>query len=277
MFVTVCNKEYLIGLEVLLKSLVDNNPRVITEQIPFLIISNELQDMDLLYAQQIYPNIFLKRFDQSKYEQIETMKLQHQAFGDYTKYEAFSILDKSIKKIIFLDSDTLILGNIDHIIVCNADFAAVRDLYIDQFNTGVMVVGRKYLNEKVTSDLIELTKIYGITEHLDQDIINHYVDGDVTELPLSYNFLKIYHKEIFIHSGLPKHVKILHYVVKKPWQQKQIVPLEVGTLWLERYWFDYYAKVLKIKTDIDLNKNFKLDDQIIQSNIDEIIRNSKNI
>jgi hypothetical protein len=57
---------------------------------------------------------------------------------------------------------------------------------------------------------------------------------------------------------LPEHVKILHYVVKKPWQNKEPVPLEVGTLWQERYWFDYYSELLRLKSshnvnDVDIN------------------------
>lgn len=245
MFVTICNKEYLIGFEVLLKSLVDNNPRVTEENIPFLIISNDLIEDDLVVAKKIYNNLIIKKYDESKYDEINLLKKQNMAFGDYTKYEIFGI--KNTEKIIFLDSDTLILGNIDYLIDFKEDFGAARDLYIDQFNTGVMVINQKYLQEIIIDHLIHLTNIFGITEHLDQDIINNYFSGCIKEIPLSFNFLKIYHKPIFINSGLPSHVKILHYVVKKPWQQKEIVPLEEGTLWLEKYWFDYYSKVLKYK------------------------------
>ena len=42
-------------------------------------------------------------------------------------------------------------------------------------------------------------------------------------------------------------IKILHFIVKKPWQNKPLVLLEEGTLWQERYWFDYYSKILKLK------------------------------
>ena len=54
-------------------------------------------------------------------------------------------------------------------------------------------------------------------------------------------------KQLFQNTGLPKHVKILHFIVKKPWQNKPLVPLEEGTIWLERYWIEYYSKVLKYK------------------------------
>ena len=36
---------------------------------------------------------------------------------------------------------------------------------------------------------------------------------------------------------------------KKPWQQKELVSLEEGTLWTERYWLEYYSKILKLKND----------------------------
>ena len=59
MFVTVCNKDYLIGFEVMLKSLIDNNPRVVSENLPFVIITNDLtpEQEDILwweYYEKIY-------------------------------------------------------------------------------------------------------------------------------------------------------------------------------------------------------------------------------
>jgi len=245
MFVTVCNKEYLIGFEVMLKSLIDNNPRVVTDNLPFVIITNDLNPEDLVTSRTIYNNIHIKRFNESKYSQIEELKKKQMAFGDYTKYEIFSLTE--FKKIIFLDSDTIILGNIDYLIDFKESFGCVRELFIDQYNTGVMVIGNKYLNPKITEDLINLTNVYGITEHLDQDIINNYFIDIITPIPLEYNYLKIYSKQIFQNTGLPDYIKIIHYVVKKPWQQKPLVILEEGTLWTERYWFEYYSKALKLK------------------------------
>jgi lipopolysaccharide biosynthesis glycosyltransferase len=245
MFVTICNKEYLIGFEVMLKSLVDNNPRVIKEDIPFTIISNDLTSDDLITSRKIHNNILLKTYDSSKYTHIEEMKLKQMAFGDYTKYEIFSI--DNFDKIIFLDCDTVILGNINYLIDSQYNFGAVRELYIDQYNTGVMVISKKYLNESITNDLINLTKIYGITEHLDQDIINLYFEDVIKPFPIEYNYLKTYSKDVFKNGGLPKYLKILHFIAKKPWQNKPLVSLEEGTIWQERYWFEYYSKVLKLK------------------------------
>jgi len=246
MFVTVCNKDYLIGFEVLLKSLIDNNQRIIDDNIPFCIISNDLNEDDLVVSKKIHKNIFIKNFNKKDYIELNNLKENNIGHGDYTKYEMFNL---DFDKIIFLDSDIVVLGNIDYLLEFNGDIGAIRDLYIDQYNTGVLVVSKKYLNEKIKKDLINLTKIYGYTEHFDQDIINFYFYDVITEIPISYNYLKTYSKEIFKNVGLPKHIKILHFIAKKPWQNKNLVTLEEGTLWQEKYWFDYYSKILKLKYD----------------------------
>jgi lipopolysaccharide biosynthesis glycosyltransferase len=245
MFVTVCNKEYLIGFEVMLKSLIENNPRVVNEHIPFTIISNDITQEDLIVSKKIYNNISIKNYDTGKYSEIEKLKEQQRAFGDYAKYEIFSLTEYN--KIIFLDCDIVVLGNIDYLIDYDKPFGAVRELYIDQYNTGVMVIGKEFLNEKITHDLIHLTTIYGITEHLDQDIIDFYFTDVITPIPIEYNYLKTYSKEIFRNSGLPKYIKILHFIAKKPWQNKPLVFLEEGTIWQERYWFNYYSKIFKYR------------------------------
>ena len=59
---------------------------------------------------------------------------------------------QNIIKLNDTKQNTLILGNIDHLIDFKEDFGAVRELYIDQHNTGVMVIGKKYLNPQITQN-----------------------------------------------------------------------------------------------------------------------------
>lgn len=245
MFVTTCDRNYLVGLEVMLHSLLDSNPRVSAERMEFVVVSNDLSDADLDFCRLLHPNVRLKRYEASKYSSIPSPDGDRR-FGDYTKFEAFRM---DADKVVFLDCDTLVLGNIDRLIDFDGKMAASRDLYIDQYNTGVMALGKSVISEKVFSDLVQLASIFGRTEHLDQDIINKYFYEDIEEMPLSYNFLKTYHKPMFRNSELAKHIRVLHYIIKKPWQNIPPVALEDGTLWLERYWFDVYAKVLRKKAD----------------------------
>ena len=215
------------------------------ENLPFILITNDLTDDDLVTARKIHSNISIRRYDTKKYDVIQKLKKDKTGFGDYSKYEIFSI--ENTDKIIFLDSDIVVLGNIDYLIDFKESFGAVRELYIDQYNTGVMVIGKDYLKPKITDDLIHLTTIYGITEHFDQDIIDFYFSDIITPISIEYNYLKTYSKQIFQNTGLPKYIKILHFIAKKPWQNKPLVYLEEGTIWQERYWIEYYTKILKLK------------------------------
>jgi len=174
-FVATCDRGYLIGLEVMLKSLVDFNPRVSDECIEVRVISNDPSDADLSMSRAIH-------------------------------------------------------GNIDLLIDFDRPFGATRDPYIDQYNTGVMAIVRELLSEKIFSDFLRLASVFGRTEHLDQDIINKHLRYEVSELPVSYNFLKTYHKPVFRNSELAGHIRILHCIAKKPWQNAQPVALEEGTL-----------------------------------------------
>lgn len=246
MFVTTCDRNYLIGFEVMLKSLVDTNPRAAEENIEFRVVSNDLSEEDMTVARAIHRNVVLQRYDESRYASIPKGDGERK-FGDYSKFEAFSM---DAERVVFLDCDTLITGNIDLLIDSDARLAAARDLYIDQYNTGVMSIGGDVLSEKTFSDLVHLASIFGRTEHLDQDIINKYLYDEIEEISLSYNFLKTYHKSVFRNSEIAKHIRILHYIAKKPWQNIQPVALEEGTLWLERYWFDTYAKVARIRSKV---------------------------
>lgn len=246
MFVTTCDRNYLIGFEVMLKSLVDTNPRVAEKNIEFRVVSNDLSEEDMTVARAIHRNVVLQRYDESRYASIPKGDGERR-FGDYSKFEAFRM---PAERVVFLDCDTLVTGNIDLLMDSDAGLAAARDLYIDQYNTGVMSIGGDVLSEKTFSDLVHLASIFGRTEHLDQDIINKYLYDEIKEIPLSYNFLKTYHKAVFRNSDLAKHVRVLHYIAKKPWQNIQTVALEEGTLWLERHWFDVYAKVMRVRSKV---------------------------
>lgn len=246
MFATTCDRNYLIGFEVMLKSLVDTNPRVAEENIEFRVVSNDLSEEDMAVARAIHGNVRLQRYEESSYASIPKVDGERR-FGDYSKFEAFRL---DADRVVFLDCDTLVMGNIDPLIDSNAGLAAARDLYIDQYNTGVMSIGGDVLSEKTFSDLVHLASVFGRTEHLDQDIINKYLYDEIDELSISYNFLKTYHKALFRNSELAKHIRVLHYIAKKPWQNTHPVALEEGTLWLERYWFDAYAKVMRVRAKV---------------------------
>lgn len=242
---TICDKKFIPGFEVMLKSLLDSNP-VISEKKEWdiIVLTNDLQEGDLYRAKALYNDISLQRIDTKKYEEInETLnKTIPEANGSYLKFEVFSL--EEYDRVLFLDSDLLILQDISELLEMDCDFGACRDLLIEQFNSGVMSIGKKYLGEDKVNDLIELTKTQGPGEHADQDILNLYFK-DYFEIPIYFNFLKTYYNYPFLHKfPIPQHFKILHYIIHKPWIPSQNMrEIEIGSEGLNKLWWDCYNKL----------------------------------
>jgi lipopolysaccharide biosynthesis glycosyltransferase len=93
--------------------------------------------------------------------------------------------------------------------------AAVKDSNLEEMNTGVMIIGKDFLNEKITENLINIANP-GHSHNGDQSIINAMLFNNFSHLPIWYNCLKT----DFRHAGswLCK-TKILHFIAKKPWQK----------------------------------------------------------
>ena len=79
-----------------------------------------------------------------------------------------------------------------------------------------------------------------------QTIYSKLNDNDL--LGIESQQIQIYGSVIGIPGQpVPANEVNLHFIVKKPWQNKPLVLLEEGTLWQERYWFEYHSKILKLK------------------------------
>jgi lipopolysaccharide biosynthesis glycosyltransferase len=211
---TVADKNFLIGFEVMLYSFIKNNSWFKEEVI---IVSNDLGEKDLKKIKSFYPKIILKKYDEKKYGEINAVLDFDTKFddkhGSYTKFEIFSL---DYERVVFLDSDMLVLENIKELFEeeFKGNIAMVPELKLNQFNTGLMVIKKDFLEENITKNLIEETKKIGLTSHVDQDIINNYFKGKITPIPLQYNFLKDYMR----HKGTwTVNAKIIHFISKKPW------------------------------------------------------------
>jgi lipopolysaccharide biosynthesis glycosyltransferase len=229
---TVCDKKFLVGLETMVSSLIRHTP---TFKWDIVVLSPDMVEEDLGRLAKIYPFIRLVRIDTQKYDEINQTLMQQKpgANGAYYKYDVFSL--DEYDRVLFLDSDTIIVQDIWELLACKEDIAMVPEMFIDQFNTGVMSISKKYLNADTVKKLIALTRQIGPTDHVDQDIINHFFDGRVKPLSMGFNFLKIYHNYSFM-GGLSPHIKILHYVIHKPWTSYQPLTIEEGCGWLDKYW-----------------------------------------
>lgn len=196
-------------------------------------------------------------------------------FKRFYSMEIFRLSD--YEKVLFLDSDMLVLKDVSEIFLFNSDFLACSDAceyfgefrdrtsflkikvndpdkekhFLKSFNSGLLLIPGKYLNREVYNDLINLiidTKWEHLKmSHTDQYIYNHYFENDISYLPSEYNVLVPKVEKILKSSGITMvDIKILHFVGNKPWNlksnfistQNNLTQLKFIQFWYKEY-FDF--------------------------------------
>jgi lipopolysaccharide biosynthesis glycosyltransferase len=138
---TVCDKEFLISCSVMIKSFIDNNPWF-SEDI--VILSDELDEKDINYLKSIYNKTFLK---EAKSVNLKNNFYNHM-LKTYIKFQIFDLCKNDYDRVVFIDSDCLIMGDLKELFLINAPFSACSELDPNHaekkvdFNTGVMVINK---------------------------------------------------------------------------------------------------------------------------------------
>jgi Glycosyl transferase family 8 len=134
--------------------------------------------------------------------------------------EAFGIRDAD--RVVFLDADMVCLGDLTDLFELDVDLAAcptgsnraAKEARAGTFgrrlriNTGVLVIGRRYLNDATQRRLAR----YPSGQFADQDVVNGFLRGrSVYCLDHRFN----YHAQFF-WRGDETDVRLLHYAGAKP-------------------------------------------------------------
>ncbi|KAI0306229.1 nucleotide-diphospho-sugar transferase, partial [Multifurca ochricompacta] len=143
-------------------------------------------------------------------------------FGDqYTKLHLWS-LDTllALRRVVYLDADTLVRRNFDELFDLQFPFGAVPDVYPNsgfklQFNAGVLV-----LHPNTSTFESALSRIpdarYPPTE-AEQAFLNVYFGADVVRLPYMYNAnLAIRDRSPAMWDALRDEIRIVHYTSPTP-------------------------------------------------------------
>lgn len=119
-----------------------------------------------------------------------------------------SLLPENIKKILYIDSDTLILSNIDalyNIDISNYALAAMEDVNnkeflrlapgIPYFNAGVILFNLSFLRKlDFTINAINfISENKNLLKYYDQDVLNALLGKDVLLIPLKWNMLDCFY------------------------------------------------------------------------------------
>ena len=152
----------------------------------------------------------------------------------YTKLHIFSY--EEFDKIIFLDSDLIVIKSIDHLFKdIDKDFAACdcTPYFEHIFNSGVMVIKPA---KKLFQDMLIKKDILPSYDGSDQGFLNEYFKNNWEKLNIKYNCGKrIYSNQKEMWDKIDKHV--IHFVGTKPW-----LGGEKGYEELEKIWFEYFNK-----------------------------------
>lgn len=234
------NKEYITPAKTMLRSLIDTNRGAIS----VYILNYELEKKDICNIK--------KNINRDNVE-ICDIRIENKIFEKYYIPEQFSVeifirliayqvLPPDVDKILWLDSDMIILNDISELYKSRFDgrmMVVCKD--IGCYESGVMEERRERLdnsemkeyfnsgmllmNLKKMRDNFNIEKVFEILNKKDIELI--YPDQDILNMILwddvKYADDNIYNKQVFSYqnydvNALRKNSNILHYVGKiKPW------------------------------------------------------------
>jgi glycogenin glucosyltransferase len=149
-------------------------------------------------------------------------------------YNKIYLWNQDLDKIIYLDADTLVLKNIDHLFDLDHELSAGGSFKVTfctktkkplnagwdsgHFNAGVLVLKP---NKKTYSDLMVMKDtIETPNDPSDQGLLNHYFQGRWNKLNYIYNFTR---RVIEISpqkwNEVKNNVCVFHYTLEKPWSE----------------------------------------------------------
>lgn len=136
-------------------------------------------------------------------------------------------------KVLYIDSDAVVNNDLSELFETNINkhpLAAVKDVFGEHFNAGVLLINNKKLRNEYSNIVTEFLE-YGKTEGLldgDQSILNHFFYQSYLQLPLKYNYVIGYDRDVYYApSNAPEYFDLINRVNKpiivhypsadKPW------------------------------------------------------------
>jgi lipopolysaccharide biosynthesis glycosyltransferase len=257
-----CNTAFYQHLAVAIVSLLENNKR---HHFQIYLITSDIDDsctQKLMASLRRYPNyrLVVHRFDITKYNDFFVDG--HVSAETYLRIFCAKVLDPSIDKILYLDSDIVVVGDIADLwrtdLKDNA-LGGVRDPFCQagredlgipagQFyvNAGVLLINLKVWREQnICEKLVVFIRQKGSElVFWDQDAINAVLFGSVVILPDKWNYYAWMCKRYWnvrvqsIEKTRPRSadIAIVHFMTKdKPWLFDTVVPKK-------RLYYHYLSK-----------------------------------
>jgi hypothetical protein len=224
-YVTLASPAYDFGLRVLLASIRKSS------SIPIIVLVRRpwdfKTDLEGVYFLPV-PSLLNDRYSSHRSELKYTP----------TKLWIFGLL--SIDRIVFLDADCLVLKSIEDLFglegfCCASD--CVEDAEPGRFNTGVMAFDPSAELRDLIYDRGYLAESY---DHSEQGLLNTVLQSQVKLIPVEYNLTRHYS---FFHGTdvTPASARVIHYIVKKPWELQYREPADAAFTELDDLWTKYLS------------------------------------
>lgn len=256
-FCTVLNDDFVPGFLVTLHSLKKNNPEFTYDYYVFYSAKySPLSLNNIGLIRRIYERVIFKEINESDYFHIwtetkERLKTPARLRPAFFILEAFSLIDYD--RVIALDADLLILGDLRELFSVEAGFAACQAVDYDKgigmefFNSGVMVINPPVLSKDTYKNLLShnISKNYKTSfGKADQAILNDFfLLANIELLDVRFNTTKRKYRDDIISSIADiecDNVLVLHYVGDKPWvkdktKSQEYLYTKCEYLWLQCY------------------------------------------
>ncbi len=208
---TVCNDKYIDGLLTLILSIIKNNDNFNYKL--KIYYQDDFSEENQQKVLKLYKNVIFENVQEEFYKDVYKWFMCLCAFKEY-----------EYKRVVFIDSDMICLGDIDEIIhskinkiaICpDLNFNILNNLNFNfpkifDFNTGFMIIDKYYLQPKFYKQLLSYSKTQPDAHLGDQTILNRLLWGKIiTYLPTKYNCKRnIFYNLNYKYYNNPK---IIHF------------------------------------------------------------------
>lgn len=270
---TILNNPFADHFYVFINSFLENNPWFNGDLI--IMYSDELSplsDEKIDELKLFYRKTIFKKIDTTgHYNDVITLfkskisKNFHRFVPSVLTIETFNFTDYD--KVLYLDSDMLVVNSLRELYLIDHDIAATRDTseYIRKpiikkagsddvsLNGGFLLLSGSFMrSDEHVKNMLDLFPKLTNPKFLDQSLLNEYLKNfDVLFLSSDYNLLKRCFddsKATELTNSL-KDIKVIHYVGEKPWNIKQ-KEFEKDYKAIEKLWLDYSKKYRFLSVDL---------------------------
>lgn len=269
------NGNYTEHVAVTIQSVIENNR---DRNFEFHLIYSGLNKVDMLIenAKKNNYSLILHEVNEKDFEEYPISN--HISYSTYYRFLIPKFIDKTVEKVLYIDSDLLVVGSLREILDLDLKdnyIAAGLDEYCSEiakvvlempneysyFNAGVMLLNiKKIVQDNIFEKAVEfmLNNLDKIKWH-DQDALNAVIDNKLIVLNKKWNLNSFYFNVEKIDYKKCD-CRIVHFTGPlKPWDRALVHPMK-------KYYFKYLKNTLFFNGDMNANKKDSIAIKVLRKN-----------